>query len=226
MKPTTRLMQRLRPAIGIVALVLAATPITRAQTMPLEQAPGGIKVRGHWVIQVMSADGTPVERREFDNALTPSGAAILARVLTRTNGLARWTIELGAFTGGPCAGGTLQGINTDSCFIMDALASPLIPGSAVFRTLTTAIGGPNSNQLILTGNATAAVAGEIDYVATVQSLCSNTIAGCNLPAINDQFTSHDLRNNQGVLTPVLVTAGQVVQVTVTISFCNATGCLS
>jgi hypothetical protein len=158
----------------------------------------------------------PVERREFDNALTRAGPRS-ARVLTRTNGLARWTIELGAFAGGPCAGGTLQGINTDSCFIMDALASPLIPGSAVFRTLTTAIGGPNSNQLILTGNATAAVAGEIDYVATVQSLCSNTIAGCNLAAINDQFTSHDLRNNQGVLTPVLVTAGQVVQV-VTISF--------
>ena len=43
MKPSTRLMQRLRLAMRIVALILAATPIARAQKIRLEQAPGGIE---------------------------------------------------------------------------------------------------------------------------------------------------------------------------------------
>jgi hypothetical protein len=231
MTSTRDLKRRSSPAMLIVALVLAIAPIVRAQNVQRDGLPEGIRIHGHWVMQVLNADGTLAERREFDNALTSNGAGILSRVLTRTNGLARWTVELGASTGGPCAGGTYGPspstvIATNSCFITDRTATPPLAGTAVFATLTSGIGGPNNTQIVLSGNATAAVAGEIDYVATVQSLCANTIAGCNLPAINDRFTSHDLRDSQGVLTPVLVTAGQIVQVTVTISFCNSTGCPS
>src|SRR4029077_764024 len=125
--------------------------------------------------------GPVAARREFDNALTSSGAAMLARVLTRANGLALWTIQLGGFTGGTCAGGT-DGpspnlIATNSCFITDKLATPALGGTAVFPTLTSALGGPNNYQVVLSGNATATAAGEIDFVATVQSLCANTVAG-------------------------------------------------
>ncbi|MGH9139592.1 MAG: hypothetical protein ACRD2I_00470 [Vicinamibacterales bacterium] len=204
----------------VAAMVLALVPIVRAQTMPGDRRNDAIRINGHWMIDVLDADGTLAERREFDNALTPTGGGILSRILTQTNGLARWTIELGAFNGGPCSGGTFNGINTNSCYMVDAQATPVLAGTAVFRTLTAAIGGPNNVQLILTGTVTAATAGEIDFVSTVQSLCANTVAGCNLPAINDRFTGHTLD------TPVLVTAGQIIQVTVTISFCNTTGCLS
>jgi len=217
-----------RPAMLIAAIVLSMVPIARAQTIHNDSGNAGIRIKGHWVIQVLDRDGATADRREFDNALTPSGASILARLLTRTNALARWTIQLGAFTGGPCAGGTYGPspniIATNSCFITDRGATPALGGTAVFPTLTTAI-GPTNTQVTLSGNATASSAGEIDYVATVQSLCANNVAGCNLPAYNDQFTSHDLRNGQGVLTPVVVTPGQIVQVTVTFSFCNSTGCL-
>jgi hypothetical protein len=225
---STRGRIRLLPLMLAAAVGLALVPIARAQTLQRDRQNDGIRINGHWVIHILNRDGTVAERREFDNALTSSGAAILAKVLTRTNGVARWTIQLGGFTGGPCAGGTYGPstvVATNSCFITDRAATPPLAGTAVFPTLTAAIGGPNNDQIVLSGNATAAAAGEIDYVATVQSLCASTIAGCNVPAYNDQFTSHDLRDTQGVLTPVLVTAGQIVQVTVTISFCNSTECL-
>ena len=47
----------------------------------------GIKVHGHWVLQVKNADGTLGERREFDNSLvtddqSPSGDQLLAGLLS------------------------------------------------------------------------------------------------------------------------------------------------
>ena len=106
-------------------------------------------------------------------------------------------------------------------------------GTAAFPTLTAVIGGANNNQIILSGSATALSAGVINSVATIQSLCANTVAGCNLPASTDpnapdaagqKFTFHDLTGPGSA--PVPVTAGQILQATVTISFCNNTGCTS
>jgi hypothetical protein len=93
-------------------------------------------------------------------------------------------------------------------------------GTAVFPTLAAAAGGANSDQLVLTGNATALVAGEIVYVATRQSACTSTTApaDCNGAGTSVQFTVHDLVNAQGAPAPLAIAAGQIVQVTVTISF--------
>jgi hypothetical protein len=41
----------------------------------------GIQVRGHWIIEVRDPDGTLADRREFENALTLSGAELLAEIL-------------------------------------------------------------------------------------------------------------------------------------------------
>ena len=53
-----------------------AKPAAKAveSAMPNSANQQGIKVHGHWVLQVKNADGTLGERREFDNSLVTSTA--------------------------------------------------------------------------------------------------------------------------------------------------------
>src|SRR2546423_15522419 len=74
-------------AFGLV-FCLSITPNVSAQTQSKpaksratqpEASPGrgqqeGIKVHGHWTIEVRNPDGTLVTHREFENALTSLGA--------------------------------------------------------------------------------------------------------------------------------------------------------
>ncbi len=60
------------------ATVLAAKPVAKPvaeeeKAVPNSANQQGIKVHGHWVLQVKNADGTLGERREFDNSLVPEG---------------------------------------------------------------------------------------------------------------------------------------------------------
>lgn len=54
----------------------------------------GIKVHGHWTIEVRDADGTLVTHREFENALTSSGGGELARYLARSSTVGQWNVGL------------------------------------------------------------------------------------------------------------------------------------
>ena len=212
----TRSRQLFTAGVGLaLSALLLATP-AGAQTRE------GIKVRGHWVIEVRNPDGTLVNRVEFNNSLAPSGGTRLAQVLGGGGVPARWTVELGVYAGttSPCNGGTSNGSPLDHCYIVDRAASPMPTGTAVFPTLTAAAGGADLDQLVLTGNATALVAGQIGYVATRQSAClsSTAPASCNGAGTGMQFTVHDLTNDQGQPAPLSIAAGQIVQVTVTISF--------
>ncbi len=47
-----------------------------APAKPGKAAEQGIKVHGHWILQVKNADGTLGERREFDNSLVTSGTEV------------------------------------------------------------------------------------------------------------------------------------------------------
>ena len=94
----------------IVTLSLGYGVIAGAQTV--QRGGGtqeGIKVHGHWVIEVRNPDGGLVERREFDNALAPGGPQLLAQWLLRSGSPARWVIELGDYSlPGPGQGGLEQ----------------------------------------------------------------------------------------------------------------------
>jgi hypothetical protein len=217
-KDFTRRVRRMLPLLAVLGVASAAPAQPAGQNGGTREA---INVHGHWVMEVRNPDGTLAERREFDNALAPGGGALLAQWLTRQGSPARWSIELGNYAlPGPCRGGTFNGFPTDYCWIVDAAATPRPPGTAVFPTLTAALGGTNANQVILTGSATALVQGQIEYVATRQGTCVATTAPaqCNVAGTVLQFTVHDLRNSQGQPAPLSVAAGQIIQVTVTISF--------
>ena len=199
----------------LLAISTALSPALAAQTRE------GVRVRGHWVIEVRNPDGTLVKRREFDNSLAPGGARLMAQYFAGFPP-ALWTIELGVYGGNtsPCHGGTYNGTTLNHCFIVDPAATQLPTGTSVFPTLHSAISQTFNDRLVLTGNATARVAGDIVYVATRQASCLATTApvDCKVAGTVQQFTVHDLVNAQGQSDPLAIAAGQIVQVTVTLSF--------
>jgi hypothetical protein len=78
---------------GMAATRPAAKPAVEDEeesTQPSKPGAEGIKIHGHWVLQMKNPDGTLGERREFNNSLittnTPgsssSGSAVLAAILS------------------------------------------------------------------------------------------------------------------------------------------------
>ena len=93
---------------GILSVRWAAAAIVAAMLVPPQalgaQGPAqGINVHGHWVIEVRNADGTVQVRREFENALLPTGKTTLINLFTGGAPMGLWAITV---TGnpGPCSG--------------------------------------------------------------------------------------------------------------------------
>jgi hypothetical protein len=168
----------------------------------------GIKVHGHWVIEVFNPDGSKAARHEFENSLAASGSQTLAGVLARTSTPARFSLFLHAVPPDVSPWPGADG------FIVDAAAVPAQgTGPHTFPTLTTQLTGSNSNQILIKGTATAVSQGVIDEVLTMLDFCSPSVApsACNAPSTTNFFT--------GATPPQIpLAAGQIVQVTVTISF--------
>lgn len=219
-------------AAVVFVCTLAALPASASARQASHAVPasdGSIKLHGHWVIEVQDPDGRTVDRREFDNALMPGGAAHLAGVLGRQAKPGWWTVGLtSAAATGPCAGMSFSSVLSDTCWIVTASASgsPFLSPSA-FPTLTQSLGGAANNQVVLAGNFTVRTAGQIDRVQTLQPVCGSTSPSCGLITVAvPTFSSHDLRDAQGTSAPIAVVPGQIVQVTVTFSFCGSEGCQS
>src|SRR3989442_5421961 len=70
--------------LGFSQTVKAQAP-SKGPVQPRAESKGGqvegIKVHGHWTIEVRNPDGTLVTRREFENGLV--GASGLAQILAR-----------------------------------------------------------------------------------------------------------------------------------------------
>lgn len=202
-----------------------AVPVADAQTEAEEETPlqnpaangpshrggqhEGIKVHGHWTIEVRNPDGTVVTHREFENSLVAPGATLLAGVLGRQNTVGGWTLTLFSQAGPqPCV---TSGSATD-CLIVEP-GSGTSGGTNLFSTLSVSVGA--SGSLVLSGTAVAGQNGTIDRVLSQDNVCAPTIA----PAA---CVSHE--NNAYYLTsatltsPVNVSFGQTVAVTVTLTF--------
>src|SRR6185295_7630881 len=86
---------RMRITAIALGLVLGGTVPLVAQ----EATPGppheGIKVHGHWTIDVREPDGRLVTHREFENALT-NGQRALAGMMTHTLTAIAWEVLLGS----------------------------------------------------------------------------------------------------------------------------------
>jgi len=156
----------------------------------------GIKVHGHWVIDVRNPDGSFVSHTEFENALVPSEASpFLARVLAGKASVGTWGIRLAASS--PA---------NDPCFINTP--TPCVLTEVVARVI--------GNGLQLDGNTTVQASNaNIGAVATLFTQCGLTldpVTSCPNRLSLGTFSSRTLSS------PVSVAPGQIVQVTVTITF--------
>ena len=194
----------------VVVVLLTGTMVAGSAAWPNEaggETQEGIKVHGHWTIEVSDPDGTLVEHREFDNALHEEyGAIALARVLARQRTLAYWGIELTSYAIQPYFKVELQETGDPGT------------GAHMFKTLTVEFidSGENAGTIILSGTATAHQDGKISYVQTNL----HTVSPDQAPS-GPQFTGTLWSSpfTESTLSPGIdVTEGQQVAVTVSISF--------
>lgn len=219
-----RLPLRMMSALAATLIAFAGSDLlARAQRPDSRPVATGVTVHGHWTIDVRNPDGTLVSHTEFDNALHPAqGASLLAGLLTSEYSAGRWMIAIIGQNANPCVAATTP----VPCSIVE-------PGSATpgpdvdkftFQNLERSIPRHPATDRPL---GTIGLAGFIKItnaapglsvagVTTLNGICGNdrTPAAC-LAAISGPtlgFTSHTLA------TPIPVTFGQIVQVSVAISF--------
>jgi len=172
----------------------------------------GITVHGHWKLDIFNADGALDRSVEFENALVGGGPTQLANVLGRVWTPGAWSIQLLSAETQPCDDGS----GPEACLISELE----FEGPNAFTTLTLDTSTPG--ELTLAGQATIANTTTIDGVQTQWLNCESNISPDNcpgslsVPESGSTFTSKLLAETEA--GPVPVTEGQVVQVSVTLSF--------
>jgi hypothetical protein len=190
----------------------AQTPAKTAASPAGESKGGqkeGIKVHGHWTIDVRNPDGTLVTHREFENALKTTGARAMAQMLGRQASPGIWVVLLANSGGvGPCQSNQAPG---NACLVTEA-TDPAADSPPYFKTLTLTVPF-DSIALVLSGTATADNTGSINEVVTRMRVCSPTTATATCVG-----GTANLVTQASLATPVNVVGGQIIQVTVVISF--------
>lgn len=176
-------------ASAVGAQVPTASP---PQSKPSGGVAQGIKVHGHWVLEIRNPDGSFASRHEFNNALIPGmGTQLLAGLLGNHYVDTRWGINLWGYqdpcnptnTNGPCA----------------------IGGSDLIVSLPMSSNVP-AGTLELSGSVTIARNTTLYNVNTVWSA---TVRGTSQQAFN-QFSEKAIS--------VQALQGQIVQIKVVFSF--------
>ena len=198
----------------------------QAQQLPADSGPAGeaappaggpregIQVHGAWTIAIYNPDGSLASRTEFENALVSDGAKRLLAILSRKVTVGTWAVGLLPTGDDLCTTLVVPG----ECVIAEP-TTPL-PDTSVFKNLTvsTPDTGPDATKLVLKGTATA---GGSDSIASVRTL----LFVCNVPTTPpSSCTGGGSTFSESVMTlaqlgtPVSVSAGQSIDVTVRISF--------
>ncbi len=199
----------------------------------------GIKIHGHWTIEVKNPDGKLVTHREFENSLAPgSGASLLAALLGGVASSGSWLLQIkdlatdtthpgntimmaqaNSWANNYCADESTQGGLCSGTPL--SITAPAFNASGPSFTGTT---------LTLAGSATVPgsfTAASIGYVETDNFPCSGSSSpqACVVTAsplfgfqFAPPFTEKNLGDGNGDPAAVPVTANQVVNVTVVISF--------
>ena len=164
----------------------------------------GIKVHGHWTIEVRNPDGSLATHREFENALTAGGGISLSGFLARTSTVGDWIV---AFQ-----------INSSNVtwYITEPGTTRGAPNPGVTIGALT-ISAPNGT-FVLTGNGTAPASGTVTAVRWQGSFCPPTVAPANCNGNAENYGGIGSITGTTLSSPVSVAAGQMIAVTVVISF--------
>jgi hypothetical protein len=94
---------RIRASFAVASVVVLLGAATNAfaqehgnpiaQDAPAGTKAEGIKVHGHWILDIKNADGTLASHHEFENALVPTGADLLTRLLAGSDQITEFLVE-------------------------------------------------------------------------------------------------------------------------------------
>jgi hypothetical protein len=195
----------------------------------------GLKVHGHWVINVRNPDGTLVQHREFDNSIENSAQGFMVGLLSGYMIPGDWMIVLGAQSGaGPCNGPTYQFCG----FVHNLNTYPALgycgvyycTGSTLSYTYNFGTGFAGPFSIVLNGTITSNQTGTVGTVFTLISECANIGYSSTTNPSSIETSSPATCVTQTTpqpwygpftdtnITPVAITSGQLIQVIVTITF--------
>jgi hypothetical protein len=174
----------------VVQCVVAVAFLLRGGANAFAQGTSdGITVHGHWTIDVKNPDGRVASHHEFENAL--SSARNVSRWLTHENITFKgWNVTLSN-------GSSFWNIGEPAVSTIINLQS---------TNLTVARSGPNADQVVLQGSVQIPSSVSISSVFTVLVITDSTGSG------GDEFSHRDLA------PAIVIQSGQLVQVTVVLSF--------
>ncbi|MGB8097422.1 MAG: hypothetical protein WCF17_09715 [Terracidiphilus sp.] len=185
------------PVAGPVEMTEGAAPgLAQAASTAAKPAGGlhqGIKVHGHWVIEVRNPDGKLAARREFENSLTSVGPHAISEILSGWAVAGGWYITLtdpkATVTGTPCRGSPNPKSYAGVCFILQPTSTYDIAPQGT--ALCASASGPCSNNLalsltssgglVLTGSIEATQSGNIGAVFTNLVFCDPATATAPSP---------------------------------------------
>lgn len=211
----------MRTRLFVAAIVVSATVAACGGGSTILSAGGstavdGVGVSGHWIVDVYDADGSLDQHHDFHNALEPTGGVHLASLLAGGSAIKRWEVwldETSPFSNPACSGGL------ERCYIVQGDGTE---DSATSRNLVVEIvngaGSGLPDTLRLSGSKIADADGSIGEVATNLLECDASDATC-ATTLDSLFTKKVfLDPSTGANAPISVSAGQLIQVEVLISF--------
>jgi hypothetical protein len=188
----------------------------------------GIKIHGHWKIDIKNPDGSRASTTEFENSMI-DGGELLAYLLQGQTVVGLTEVTLSSDTNtGLCGSG--------QCVLWTPAAESQMPtcGSGCSFNLATSVPNPTNSatgykfSLVLSGTIPAPANGTITGVSTQFHTCIAvdetyyTPVGCQQYPLGAGFSGDPSSTNgqafTGTGTNVVVNAGQTISVTVTFSF--------
>lgn len=222
-------------AKATVSTAKPAVQVEEEEAAPAPKKPGqeGIKVHGHWVMDLKDKDGKVIEHRDFQNSLDRNnGTNLLIDLLTGVTVGGNMEIDAiksastGTFGGGGVSYAMFPAGTNVSSATCTTGTSGFNNSRFCFNNMTaTTQHDPvdSAGTLILHGQFTAAADVVIDTVQTRNGGCFVTsgdfgpaqcAAGTNLPQLAQSIF---VFTGTGI-TPLTVLSGQTLAITVTISF--------
>ena len=221
------------PSHPPAALTQIAAGTEEGPQKPASAINQGLKMHGHWIIDIKNPDGTLAQHHEFENSIQYDGQNYLVGLMSGYGAAGPWEIyfsSVGAVAGtSPC-----NSAQYPYCAIVYSTASQ--PGSFICNglytcstglTITPTFGvGPT---LTLAGSIAATQAGSIGFVGTGMNACGGTAGSNGYPTAISTITpsacyTSTTASFSGTATsttlasPISVAQGQIIQVKVVLSF--------
>jgi len=219
------------PALaGVKGLQTAAVTPTPAPATPKKPGAEGLTMHGHWTIDLINADGTIAEHRDFENSLL--GPTALLQILSGQYVTGDFGITI-ASTGASVCSAITGDIPLGSCLIAASSTAGLGGNTCIGAAagvcnynLQDVVGGGNggTGAISLSGTMPVVTAGAVTQVGTQIFVCTggsgpySTVdpVGCYNQTEGGSYQYGNLTGAS--ITPLNVTEGQTLAFTVVLTF--------